>query len=67
MEMPAELFAALREGQIDMATHFGPDGECVVHLNPFPLFRHRRMPARAVLSIVLLSCSGIWVDCLGLS
>lgn len=49
-EMPA-VFAMLLAGQIAAATHFGVV-DCVVHRNPRPLRRHRRMPAIAVLSIV---------------
>lgn len=52
-EMPAEELAMLLEGQIDIAMHFGPVGDCVVQRRPLPLRRQRRMPARAVRSIVL--------------
>lgn len=52
MEIPALLLAAFFEGQIAIAIHFGE--EDVVHLNPFPLFRQRRMPARAVLSMAVV-------------
>lgn len=57
MEIPALVFAALFEGQMAIAIHLGVE---VAHLNPFPLFRHRRMPARAVLAIAacyLCRCS----------
>lgn len=49
-EMPAVL-ATLRAGQMAAAMHFGVDG-WVVHRSPLPVFRHRRIPAIAVLSIV---------------
>lgn len=49
-DMPAVL-ATLRAGQMAAAMHFGVDG-WVVQRSPLLVFRHRRMPAIAVLSIV---------------
>lgn len=52
IEIPAELFAILLAGQIWIAMHDGAAADCVVERNPLPLRRQRRIPARAVRSIV---------------
>lgn len=54
IEIPAEELAIPFAGQMDIAMHFGPVADCVVQRNLVPLWRQRRIPAKAVRSIVFL-------------